>query len=179
MEADWEFEIGGNAPVIEADWPGFVNLHDEPTRVDEIVETRSLPGLSEALLLLNEKSSAVWTSKTDVFAPEQVDADELSSTIDETKFALACYIDILMRSNQAWSSPVIAEQSCRNLCARMREIPLRCCRVDLVIRRAQAADEGELGATVYFTACGRTSLEAGKRLGECLAASVRFIAAVG
>ena len=26
MEADWELEIGGDAPVIEADWPGFVDL---------------------------------------------------------------------------------------------------------------------------------------------------------
>ena len=26
MEADWEVEVGGGAPVIEAFWPGFVDL---------------------------------------------------------------------------------------------------------------------------------------------------------
>ncbi len=30
MEADWEFEVGGDAPVIEAHWPGFVDLRQNP-----------------------------------------------------------------------------------------------------------------------------------------------------
>ena len=30
MEADWEFEIGGGAPVIDAPGPGFVDLQHEP-----------------------------------------------------------------------------------------------------------------------------------------------------
>ena len=38
MEADWEVEVGGGAPVIEADWPGFVDLRGEPERVNEMEE---------------------------------------------------------------------------------------------------------------------------------------------
>ena len=30
MEADWEFEVGGDAPVIEALWAGFVDLRSQP-----------------------------------------------------------------------------------------------------------------------------------------------------
>jgi hypothetical protein len=30
MEADWEFEVGGDAPVIDALWPGFVDLRLSP-----------------------------------------------------------------------------------------------------------------------------------------------------
>ena len=31
MEADWELEIGGDAPVIEAHWTGFVDLRADPS----------------------------------------------------------------------------------------------------------------------------------------------------
>lgn len=177
MEADWEFEIGGNAPVIEAYWSGFVNVRDEPGRVEEIAEIQVLPGLAAVLLRLNRIGSPVWTSKTDVFVPEQVDPDELGANADEAKSAIACYIDLLMRSDQVWNFPFKAERDCRSLCSRMREIPLRCCRVDLVIRRAQIADIGDMGATAYFTACGRTKTEGRKRLGECLAAFAQLIVA--
>ena len=40
MEADWEIEIGGDAPVIEAHWFGFVDLRIEPSRANELPETR-------------------------------------------------------------------------------------------------------------------------------------------
>jgi len=177
MEADWEFEVGGDAPVIEAYWAGFVNLRDEPWRVGEIAETHMLPGLAEALLRLNVAGSPVWTCKTDVLVPEQVDPDELGASSEEANFAIACYIDILMRSDQIWNLPGKAEQRCRELCARIKQIPLRCCRVDMVIRRARIADADSFGATVYFTACGRTSSEARERLGECLAAVAQSIVA--
>jgi len=175
MEADWEFEIGGGAPVIEAYWPGFVNLRDEPLRVNEIAETRVLPELREALLRLNQPGSPVWTCKADVFVPEPVDPDEMGAGSEEAKFAIACYVDILMRGDLIWNLPVRAEQSCRELCARIKQNPLRCCRVDVVIRRARIAEVNDLGATVYLTACGETSMEAGRRLSECLAAVVRLI----
>lgn len=179
MEADWEFEIGGDGPVIEANWPGFVNLRDEPIRVGELAETGMLPGLATALLHLNKAESPVWTCKTDVFVPEQVDADELAASGEEAKFAIACYIDLLMQSDQVWSVPIKAEVDCRELCARMKEIPLRCCRVDLVVRRARVADRNALGATVYLTACGPTPMGARERLADCLMAFAGLIAGAG
>jgi hypothetical protein len=175
MEADWEFDIGGDAPVIEAYWPGFVNVRDDPARVREIAETDMLPGLAAALLVLNRIGSPAWTCKTDVFVPGQIDPDELSATADEAKFAIACYVDLLMRSDQVWNSASKAEKECRNLCARMREIPLRCCRVDMVVRRALVADVNDLGASVYLSACGRTLAEAKENLSQCLGAFARLM----
>jgi hypothetical protein len=42
------------------------------------------------------------------------------------------------------------------VCTVLRAVPLRCCRVDLIIRRAfiTPATERTLGITAYFTACG-------------------------
>jgi hypothetical protein len=171
MEADWEFEVGGDAPVIDAHWPGFVNLREHPHRAGELTEARQLPGLADALERMNATNSPVWTSKTDLFDPGPIDPDELDSPREETQHAIACYVDVLMRSDQQWNSPFKAEHSCRALCQRLRSEPLRCCRVDLVVRRAHIQpDLYDLGATVYFTACGRSEDDARARLAECLAA---------
>ena len=176
MEADWEMEIGGGAPVIDAYWPGFVNLRDEPWRVNEIAETQELPGLAEALIRLNGLKSPVWTCKTDVFEPGGVDPDEFSATKEDGKSAVACYIDLLMRTDQVWDSPVKAEQACRQICARLHEIPMQCCRVDMVIRKAVAGDTNDLGATIYLAGCGPALKDARVRLAECLGAFAGVIA---
>jgi len=169
MEADWEFEIGGDAPIIEGRWPGFVDLRIEPNRVGDLAETRHLQGLADALARLNAVISPVWTCKTDVFVPGQIDPDELEATGEEATHALACYVDLLPRSDQHWVFPARAEADCRLICARLRDIPLRRCRVDLVIRQAHIEpDSNDLGATAYLTACGTTESDAKSRLAECL-----------
>jgi len=171
MEADWEFDVGGEAPVIEVQWPGFVDLREDPRRAGELAEVRRLPCLADALARLNAANSPVWTSKTDVFNPGSPDADELDATFEQAQNALACYVDLLMRSEPRWSSPLEAEGYCRALCDRLRTIPLRCCRVDLVIRRAHIQpDINELAATAYLTACGGSEGLAKARLADCLAA---------
>ena len=47
MEADWEVELGGDAPIIDAFWPGFIDLQKLPNRVSEIAEIRQLPALGK------------------------------------------------------------------------------------------------------------------------------------
>jgi hypothetical protein len=170
MEADWAFEIGGDAPVIEALWAGFIDLRAEPEKAFALPECSELPGLANALLKLNSAHSPVWTSKTDVFIPDQVDPDELDAPHDQAFYFLACYIDVLMRSGQVWNFPFEADQSCRQLCDRLRALDLRCCRVDIVVRRALVAETNDLGTTIYITACGREVSEAKRRLSECLTA---------
>jgi hypothetical protein len=170
MESDWEFEVGGDAPVIEGIWPGFVDLREHPHRAGELTEAWQLPGLADALGRMNAANSSVWTSKTDVFDPGPIDPDELGASREEARHAIACYVDLLRRSDQQWNSPSKAEHSCRTLCERLRNVPLRCCRIDVVVRRAHIQpDLYDLGATAYFTACGRSEGDARARLAECLA----------
>jgi hypothetical protein len=176
VEADWEFEVGGGAPVIEACWPGFVNLRADPSRVTELLEVRQLPALAQALVRLNGPDSPVWSSKVDVFVPETIDGYELDASPEETTCAIACYVDLHGQNAQHWSSPIIVEQFCKVSCSRVRSILLRCCRVDLVIRRAHhLAEQPVFAVTVYLTACGPSVADAQARLGVCLSA---FVAAV-
>jgi len=169
MEADWEFEIGGDAPVIEGRWVGWIDLCAHPERASEISECLVLPGLADALLKLNGSRSPVWTSKTDVFVPERIDPDEMNASAEEAVAALSCYIDVLPRRMETWADAKLADESCRNLCRQLAQRCLSYCRVDVVIRKAIVEGESGLGATVYVTACGTNAAEAKQRLSECLA----------
>ncbi|WP_348264806.1 hypothetical protein P8935_09765 [Telmatobacter sp. DSM 110680] len=176
MEADWEFEIGNDAPIIEAHWAGFVDLRVEPARASQLAETQQLPGLAEALERLNAINSPVWTCKTDVFVPGHIDPDELDAAGEESSHSIACYVDLLMRSDQQWNLPFKAERSCKVLCAQLRNIPLRCCRIDLIVRQAHIeSDLNDLGATAYLSACGSTESGARLQLTECLSQFAKLL----
>lgn len=173
MEADWEFEIGPGAPVIDGAWEGVVDLQTDPQRLREIAEAALAPGLAEALRQLNGPTSAVWTSKCDVWQPEGIDPDELDAEehAASATCALACYIDLLLRNDTEWASPAYAEACCRRICEDLHAVGARSCRVDLVVRRALPSPGREtLGITAYLTACGTTKAHAAAALSHALSA---------
>ncbi|MGA3263588.1 MAG: hypothetical protein ABSC47_06045 [Terracidiphilus sp.] len=176
MEADWEFEVGGDAPVIEAQWPGFADLRSSPERAWQLPEAAQLPALAEALARLNELASPVWTSKCDLWPRLEADAfdpDELDAPPGCAAHAMGCYIDLLPRSDQQWPQPAMAAAACKHVCSLLRAVPLRCCRADLVIRRAFITPELEgLGITAYLTSSGESKDEATVALRAALAAFV-------
>jgi hypothetical protein len=190
MEADWEVEIGPDAPILEANWPGFVDLRfdlefdpDPATRLlraRSLVETADLPGLAESLVKLNSRHSPVWTSKCDVWAPEagEYRADEMDAAPEDAQSAWACYIDLLPGSGRPWTTPQMATQACQAICARLRAIALANCRADLIVRQAVTAPERiELGITAYLSACGKSSAAAKQVLTRALQALAHALAA--
>jgi hypothetical protein len=164
MEADWEIEIGPDAPVINAIWPGFVDLRRTPERIREIEEARSYSALADALLQLNSHNSQSWTSKCDLWTPDPRvnpwDPDEMNATPAESAAARACYIDLLPLDASVFAEFDEAETWARTAVQRLREIDVRCCRADLVIRRAFQGDLEGIGITAYVTACGAASKSA-------------------
>jgi len=161
MESDWEVEIGSDAPVIDPCWDGFVDLRRMPERAAHLPEAQECAALGDALVRLNTASSPVWTSKCDVWPPDNFDPDELDAPDEARKCAIACYIDLLPRSDEQWPSPPPAIAACRILCSYLHDVSLRGCRVDLIVRRAfKAPGRPELGITAYLTACGSTQAEA-------------------
>jgi hypothetical protein len=171
MEADWEVEIGGEAPVIQARWAGFIDLRLAPACAGQLPEAARLPALADTLLRLNSASSPVWTTKCDVWHPGTFDPDELDAPPGERNFAIACYIDLLPRGDKPWPGPEDAVAACKSLCARLRPFVLRACRADLIVRRAFIPPGLlDLGVTAYFTACGATCADAATVLASALAA---------
>jgi hypothetical protein len=186
MEADWEFEVGPDvagqaAPVIDATWAGFVDLEREPELARELPEAAQLPGLAEALIRLNQAASPVWTSKCDVWPSLETgdfDPDELDAPPGSSAYAMGCYIDLLPRASRQWLEPGTTAAECKRLCLLLRALPLRCCRADLIIRRAistQIASElkpQSLGVTAYLTSCGASQEGARQTLQAALSALV-------
>lgn len=185
MEADWEVEIGGQCPVVDAGWSDFVDLRKAPDSARCLPEAAILPALADALIRLNAPSSPVWTAKCDVwpvnvFDSEAFDPDELDAPIESAIHALACYIDMLPGSDDLFQSPEIAIQWCATVCERLRLNPLRCSRADLVVRQALLTrdDHMSVGVTVYLIACGSGPATAASVLANALHFFVGCVLAV-
>ena len=150
MEADWEVEIGGGAPVIEALWPGFIDLRIDPERIIEIAEAADFAPLAALLLELNGSHSPVWTAKCDRWEPEPG--------------AMASYIDMLPREGMVFSGWQQAEGFCRTYVDRLSALVLlECgpnCSVELVVRQAVAGEAEGFGVTAYLGARAATLEEA-------------------
>ena len=66
--------------------------------------------------------------------------------------------------------------TCKHVCAVLHAVPLRNCRVDLVIRRAMITpDLMDQGITAYITACGPTASNAKDALEDALNAIAHAI----
>ena len=173
MEADWEFEIGPSTPVIDAQWAGFVDLAMHPERSTDLPEAAGLPQLAETLTRLNKPESRVRTSKCDAWqvdlGEQELDPDELDAPPGTIASAWACYIDLLAGQRQRWENPSSVEQDCIALRAQLQLVTLRCCRADMVIRRAVLAEsEAALGVTAYVMAVGPSEEAAKVVLGQAL-----------
>ncbi len=159
MEADWQVEIGGGAPVIDALWPGFVDLRKDPERIVEIAEAVDFAPLVALLLALNSAESPVWTSKCDGWEPEPG--------------GQAVYIDMLPRDGGVFPEWKQAEGFCRDMVDRLGVMKLQeCgleCSVELVVREAVAGDAEGFGVTAYLSAKGRDGAETAKAVGALMA----------
>jgi hypothetical protein len=159
MEADWEVEIGGGAPVIEANWSGFIDLRNWPDRVAEIVEAAAFPPLAVLLLALNGAGSPLWTAKCDMWEPEPA--------------ALACYVDLLPLEGRVFAPWQHAEAFCREWVARLARIAQPECRpessIALVIRQAIAGHAEGFGITAYLSATSSERATAAEGLAAVMA----------
>jgi hypothetical protein len=178
VEADWEVEIGPEAPVIDALWPGYVDLWQTPASARQLPEVTLLHDLDEALVRLNGAHSPVWTAKCDVWplAADEFDVDEMNAVIESAICGWGCYIDLLPRSDQQWALPAMAISWCKRICNLLHDVPLSCSRADMIVRQAVIAPlAAGTGITIYLTACGSTSEEANCTLQAALG---RFVDAL-
>ncbi|MDR3726322.1 MAG: hypothetical protein P4K86_04685 [Terracidiphilus sp.] len=177
METDWEVEIGGGAAVIEALWPGFVDLRRSPERLGEIAEAAAFPALADLLLALNGPASPLWTAKCDLWKPDPVELaiPEITSPAAVSDAgvqptALACYVDLLLVEGRVFAQWTEAEGFCRKWVARLESLPLPNCRVDLIVRQAIAGEDEGFGVTAYLSGTGKDQSAAAEALSAALAA---------
>ena len=165
MDADWEVEVGGGAPVIEAFWPGFVDLRRSPERLGEIAEAAAFPALADLLRALNGSASPLWTAKCDVWEP----AGTPDAAAGQTA-GLACYVDLLPVEGQVFAQWTQAEGFCRAWIARLAPLPLPDCGLELIVRQALAGAVEGFGVTAYLSGTGRDRSAAAEALSAALVA---------
>lgn len=156
MEADWSVEIGTGFPVIDANWPGFVDLRNNADAVASIAEAADEPALRVALVALNQSGSPLFTSKCDlwVLTTGEIDPDEFGCGPEEGRVGLACWIDVIAREPQWFASFNHHEAWARRATERLRTEPVAHGRIDLVLRSAVADVNEGFGITLYVAGCG-------------------------
>ena len=175
MEADWEIEVGGGAPVIDALWSGFVDLRQAPERIEELSEALAFAPLAKFLVRVNGAASSLWSSKCDVWEPAveaEADPDRIEPAVDSIEpicskagarttgvsAGLACYIDLLPRRNLLFTQWEEAESFCRTCVERLESVDLLVGQVDLIVRQAIAGETEGFGITAYVSVVGTAPL---------------------
>jgi hypothetical protein len=155
VEADWSVEIGAGLPVISVPWEGFIDLHRNPSRIREIAEVVSHPVLAHALEILNAASSPVFTSKCDCWPlpADEIDPLEFDAGREEAQQGVGCYIDVVAQKPSLFASFTAHEEWVRTATHRLRTLPQRQARADLVVRRAFVDEQEGCGITLYVAAC--------------------------
>ena len=156
MEADWAAEIGPDLPVIEADWPGLLDLRSDPKAVESIPEAAEYPAVREVLLQLNAPESPARTTKCDVWTlgAEEIDPLEFGWESGAELGGLACYIDVVAMDPEVFASFERHEAWARRAVKEMRDARAGPGRVDLVIRAARATGSDGFAMTLYAAGCG-------------------------
>ncbi|HSY00964.1 MAG TPA: hypothetical protein VK819_02375 [Acidobacteriaceae bacterium] len=156
MEADWSAEIGPNLPIIEADWPGFVELRDHPESLLQIPEAAPFEAMREVLTSLNAPASPLMTAKCDIWTlnSDELDPSEFDFPPEEVRTGMACYIDILVRDPDGCRSFAHHDRWARAAIQQLRALPITHGRVDLIVRAADRDGQSGFGVTLYAAGCG-------------------------
>ncbi len=176
MQADWEVEIGSGAPVIDALWPGFIDLRRNPGRIAEIHEAAAFPPLAALLLALNGPASPLWTAKCDLWQPEPGSFPG-SDSDPAPAFTLACYVDLLPLETQVFAHWQSAERLCRDWVALLGPVSAPHAQVELVVRQAIAGQLDGFAITAYLAASGPSQPTASANLAAALDAFARDLPA--
>jgi hypothetical protein len=189
MEADWSVALASSDPVIAVPWAApddephcrFIDLRLNSYLIDEIEEAQEKPALRAGLLLLNSSSSQLWTAKCDVWtsSPEQGDDPsdpyEMDAEPGETAFGAGSYIDLLARDFQTPGHFDTQERWLRAVTEKLRAIPARAARVELVMRRAQVDAVPGFGVTWFVQGCGATARHADQGWSRAFEATLEVI----
>lgn len=167
MEADWSVALAADDPEIVVPWARFIDLRQDRDRVDEIEEARSEPALTSALLLLNSAGSPLWTAKCDTWnSSEPMDPYEMDAEPADAACGAGSYIDLLTRNNVADFERL--ERWIRVVAERLRTVPAKASRVELVLRRARVNEAPGYGTTWFVEGCGATPQRARQAWNEAL-----------
>jgi hypothetical protein len=185
MEADWSVALSAEEQRIVVPWAApeddprkcrFLDLRLHPELIDAVEEARSEP-IRAALLRLNESASHLWTAKCDAWTESKnaFDPYEMDAEPGEVLFGAGSYIDLLPFNAAVRSSFPQQERWMRLATERLRAIPARAVRAELVLRTAEVEGAPGFGVTWFLEGCGETAQQAEQRWGRALGVSLTVL----
>jgi hypothetical protein len=135
---------------------GFIDLRQNPSAVQVLEEAAGHPAQREALVTLNSRASAVFTSKCDLWtlSNSEIDRDEFGARFEDARAGFASYIDVLQRDHDQLRSFEFHERWVRSLTEYLRSVDLCNGRVEFIIRPASIDSTPGYGVTLYAAGCG-------------------------
>lgn len=169
MEADWSAELGGDAPVIDQGWPGWIDIRQDPSQIARLNEVRLFPPIEKALRCVLESNCGLVPTKCDFWTDEEtVDACEYDAEPGANSTTANCYVDLMPQAATHWINLAWAERWAEATIRKLQAIPCRNTRVEVVLRQAFIHDLAFLGVSVYISACGISTEQARSTLASAL-----------
>lgn len=157
MQADFSVEMGVGDPVLEVPWASqdgslrYINLRQQPERLNEIVEARHCPDLAAFLCRLNAADGAFETVKCDAWAGTDI---ELAEQIFGGSHKYGSYCDLVLRDPVARQSFPQNEALVRGLAELLSKAPELPAAVEFVVRRCIFHDDCSEGYAVTCFVAG-------------------------
>ncbi len=161
MQADFSFELGGDAPALEIPWSSddphvrYYDLKTHPELVQKIPEAAAYPELGAFLSRISAAEFPLATAKCDAWASNEVAPDE--EIFGDHKFV--SYVDLVFVDERERCSFEKHEAFAKELCRLLGQAPEIAATVELVIRNCyyhqqkfvsenEAEQDGMLSKTV-------------------------------
>jgi hypothetical protein len=138
MQSDFSVEMAREDAVLELPWKSedgtlyYVDLKDDPARIDEIPELIDLPELKVFLLRVNRKDLPLQSVKCDAWFSSEIYPEE---AIFEAKYKFSSYVDLVFTSSETRCSFEQHESFARKTCALLQKAPEIGSSSEFVVRR--------------------------------------------
>jgi hypothetical protein len=154
MDADFSIELGREDPVLDFPWTdpagklAYFDLKRQPELIAKVEEAEKFAELAEFLRRVNSARSVVESAKCDVWATEELSAEE---EIFNASHKFASYVDLVFSDIEQRRSLPFHEGFARRLTELLRRAPEIGAAVEVCVRRCFFGEAGEMPEGFYFT----------------------------
>ncbi|HET9742991.1 MAG TPA: hypothetical protein VFQ00_09580 [Terriglobales bacterium] len=175
MLAEWNVEIGGDAPVLEIPWESadgriqYFDLKRQPELLLRLPEAGASNELREFLQRLNSPESPWETAKCDLWSSQEIEEEE---QIFGSPWKFGSYLDLIFADRKKMRDFSAHERWVQSLARCLRSSPDITAAAELNVRRCfdrrEETDVAGFYVTFVLRGYGRDESEARKHWGEAL-----------
>jgi hypothetical protein len=154
MDADFSIELGREDPILDFPWTdpdgklAYFDLKRQPETLGRVKEATQFPELAEFLRAINSAISAVESAKCDVWATEELSAEE---AIFGASHKFASYVDLVFSRADHHESFPFHERFAKRLVELLWQTPETPSAAEVCVRRGYYAEKEETREGFYFT----------------------------